>query len=202
MPGLSESSLTLRMMIAWSAACCASLRHHHRPAGVERGVEIVVAAMHVERVFGQRAGADLEDHRREFSRRVVVLLHRVNDALAGGEIDGAAARDGVGGGATLRGVFAFGFDGDFLLAPDVEFTLSEGPLVNLAAFGRRRDRIKHAAFGDSRLDVLRDELVAVARDRTPGYFGAEVRLEVRGGYGRSVFFDRTACYDLVGHNER
>ena len=118
------------------------LGHEHRPAGIERGVKIVVAAMHIQRVLGQRARADLEDHRREFSGRVIILLHRVNDALAGGEIDRAPARDGEGRGAALRGVFAFGFDGDFLLAPDVQFALRVRALVNFAAFGRGRDRDK------------------------------------------------------------
>ena len=162
--------------------------HEHGPAGVEGGVEIVVGAVDVEGVLGQGAGADLEDHRREFAGRVVILLHGVDDALAGGEVDGAAAGDGVGGGAALGGVFALGFDGDFLVAPDVQLPLREGLLIDLAALGGRRDRVKYAALGDARLDVLGDEVIAVAGDAEAGVFrlrggrgGGGGRLRRRGG---------------------
>ena len=94
----------------------------HRPAGVERGVEIVVAAMDVERVLGQGAGADFEHHGGEFAGRVVILLHGIDDALAGSEIDRALAADRERRRAALRGMFAFGFDRDFLMAPDIQFT--------------------------------------------------------------------------------
>ena len=38
------------------------------PSGVERAVDVVVAAVHVERVLGQRPGDDLQDHRRALAR--------------------------------------------------------------------------------------------------------------------------------------
>src|SRR5688500_19420160 len=126
--------------------------------------------MDVQRVLGECARADFEHHSRKLAGRVVVLLHRVNDSLAGGEIDGAATGDGEGSGATLGGVFAFAFDGDFLLAPDVQFALCKGTLVNLAPFSRRCDRVKDTTSSDARLDVLRHELIAVARDRHAGIF--------------------------------
>ena len=105
------------------------------PAGVERAVDIVVAAVDVERVLGERARADLQHHRRALARRVVVLLHAVDDALAGGVVDDALAAHRVGDGAALRGVLAFGLDGDRVAAEDVEFALGKGLLVELAAFG-------------------------------------------------------------------
>ena len=82
------------------------------PAGVERAVDVVVAAVHVERVLGQRAGRDLEDHRRALAGRVVVLLDAVDDPLAGGEVDDALAAHRVGDRAALRRVLAFRLDGD------------------------------------------------------------------------------------------
>ena len=88
------------------------LAEDHDPAGVERAVEIVVAAVDVQRVLGQRARRHLEHHRRALAGRVVVLLHAVDDALAGGEVDDALAAHGVGDGAALRGVLAFGLDGN------------------------------------------------------------------------------------------
>ena len=87
---------------------------------------------------------------------MVILLHGIDDALAGGEIDRAAAGDGEGGGAALRGMFAFAFDGNFLLAENVQLPLRVGLLVDLAAFGRRGDRVKHATFGDAGLDMFGD----------------------------------------------
>ena len=55
-----------------------------------------------------------------------------------------------------------------LLPEDVELTLGVRLLVDLAAFGRRRDRIEHAAVGDARFGVVGHELVAVAVTRIPG----------------------------------
>ena len=81
------------------------------------------------------------------------------------------ARDGIGGGPALGGVLALGFDRDLLLAPDVQFPLGVGLLVDLAAFGRGRDRIEDAALGDAGLDMLGDQLVAVAGDANPGIAG-------------------------------
>ena len=54
----------------------------HDPAGVERAIDIVVAAVHVEGVLGERARAHFEHHRRSLARRVIVLLHAVDHALA------------------------------------------------------------------------------------------------------------------------
>ena len=73
-------------------------------------------------------------------------------------------------GAALRRMFPLAFDGDFLLAEHVKFALRVGLLVNLAALRRGRDGVKDAAFGDARLHVLRDELVAVAGDADAGIF--------------------------------
>ena len=143
----------------------------HRPASVERGVEIVVAAMDVEGVLGEGAGADFEHHGGELAGRVIVLLHGVSDALAGGEIDRALAADRVRRGAALRGMFTFGFDRDFLMAPDVQFTRRIGALVNLAALSGGRDGVKDAALGDAGLDVLGHQEIAVAGDADAGIFG-------------------------------
>ncbi len=68
--------------------------------------------MHIERLLGQRAGADLHHHGGELARCVVVLLHRVGDALPGGEVDRALAGHGEGRGTALGGVFAFALDRD------------------------------------------------------------------------------------------
>ena len=151
------------------------LGHHHRPARVQGRVEIVMTAVHVERLFGQGAGADLEHHGRKLARRVVVLLHRVDDALARGEIAGAPARDRERRGSALGGVLALGFDGDLLLTPDVQFALGEGRLVDFATFGRWRDRVEDAALGHPGLDVLGDELVAVAGHPQPRVFRFDSR---------------------------
>ena len=164
------------------------LADEHRPAGVERGVEIVVAAMDIERVLGEGAGADFEHHGGELAGRVVILLHGIDDALAGSEIDRAFAADGEGRGAALRGVFAFGLDGDFLLAPDIQFARGIGALVNFAAFGGGRDGVEDAALGDAGLDVFGHQEIAVAGDADAGIFG---RGKTRfGRLGAGLFFRR------------
>ena len=80
----------------------------------------------------------------------------------------APARDREGRRAALRRVFALGFDRDLLLAPHVQFARRVRVLINLPALGARRDGIENPALGDARLDVLRDELVAVAGDADAG----------------------------------
>ncbi len=144
------------------------LAEEHDPAGVERAIDIVVAAVDVEGVLGERAGADLEHHGGALAGRVVVLLNAVDNALAGGEVDYALAAHGVGDGAALGRVLAFSLDGDGVVAKDVQVALSIGLLEELAAFGGRRNGIKNAGIGDAGLGVIRDELVAVGSDPNAG----------------------------------
>ena len=137
------------------------------PAGVERPVDVVVPAVHVQRVLGQRARGHLEHHGRALARRVVVLLDAVHDTLARGVVDDALAADRVGDGAALRGVLPFGFDGNRVAAEDVELALGERLLVELAAFSRGRDRIEDTGIGNARFGVVGNELVAVGGDANP-----------------------------------
>jgi hypothetical protein len=95
---------------------------------------------------------------------VVVLLDAVDDALAGGEVDHALAADGVGDGAALGRVLAFGLNGDGVVAEDVQVALGIGLLEELAALGGGGDGIEHAGVGDARLGVVGDELVSVCGD--------------------------------------
>ena len=105
---------------------------------------------------------------RALAGRVIVLLDAVDDALAGGEVDHALAADGVGDGAALGRVFAFGLDGDGVVAEDVQVALSIGLLEELAAFGGRRNGIENAGIGDAGLGVVRDELVSVGGNSNAG----------------------------------
>ena len=93
------------------------LAEEHDPAGVERAIDVVVAAVDVQRMLGQRARAHFQHHRRALAGRVVVLLHAVDHALAGGEVDHALAADRVGDGAALGRVLAFGLDRRCVLPP-------------------------------------------------------------------------------------
>jgi hypothetical protein len=68
--------------------------------------------MHIERMFGQGAGCDLQNHGRQLARRVVGLLTSINDALPGGEIDNTFPRRRKCDRASLSGMFSFSFDGN------------------------------------------------------------------------------------------
>ena len=137
------------------------------PAGVERAVDVVVTAVDVQRVLGERARAHLQDHRRALARRVVILLDAVHDALARGVVDDALAADRVGDGTALGRVLALGLDGDRVAAEDVQFSFGERLLIEFAAFGRRRDRVKHAGVGDPSFGVIGNQLVSVGGDANP-----------------------------------
>jgi hypothetical protein len=163
------------------------LAHDHDPAGVERAVDVVVAAMDVEGVLGQRAGAHFKHHGRALAGGVVVLLDAVDDALAGGEVDHALAADGVGDGAALGRVLAFRLNGYGVVAKDVEVPLGVGLLEQLAALGGGRDGIEDAGVGDAGLGVVGDELVSVCRNanawitRGSGHKSLSVRRSSVGG---------------------
>ena len=66
---------------------------------------------------------------------MVILLHPVDDALAGGVIDDTLAADGDRNGSALRRVLSLGFDRNCILAEDIQFAFSKRLLVQLAAFG-------------------------------------------------------------------
>ncbi len=67
------------------------LPEEHHPTGVERCVDVVVAAVDVERMLREGAGCNLDDHGRELPRGVVVLLEAVEEALAGREVHDSLA---------------------------------------------------------------------------------------------------------------
>jgi hypothetical protein len=138
------------------------------PAGVERAIDVVVTAVHVERVLREGAGAHLEHHRRALAGRMVVLLHAVDHALAGRVVDDAFAAHRMRDGAALGRMLALGFHRDGVAAEDVQFALGERLLVKLSALGRWRDGIEHTGVADARFSVVRDQLGAVGRHPDPG----------------------------------
>ena len=58
------------------------LAEEHGPAGVQGPVDVVVSAVHVQRMLRQGTCCHLEYHRRALARRVIVLLDAVHDTLA------------------------------------------------------------------------------------------------------------------------
>ena len=137
------------------------LAEEHDPAGVERSINIVVAAVNIEGVLGERARANLQHHGRSFARRVVVLLNAVDHSLAGCEVDHALAADRVRNGSALGRVLAFGLNRDGVRAEHIQLAFGIGLLEKLAAFSRRSDGIENAGVGDARLSVVADELIPV-----------------------------------------
>ncbi len=105
------------------------------PARIERTVDVVMSAVHVEGVLGERARRHLEDHGRAFARCVVILLDTVHNALPRCVVDDALAAHRVRYRTALRCVLAFGLDGNRVAAEDVQLAFGKGLLVKLAAFG-------------------------------------------------------------------
>ena len=137
------------------------------PSGVERAIDVVMPAVHVQRVLGQRPRDDLQHHRRALAWGVVVLFDAVHDSLARREINDTFSAHRVRDSAALSGVFAFGFDGHRAAAEDIQAAFSEGLLVEFAPFGGGRDRVENASIGDACFGVVGDELVAVCGDPYP-----------------------------------
>jgi hypothetical protein len=71
-------------------------------------------------------------------------------------------------GAALRGMLAFRFNGNRVLAENVQLAFGEGLLIKLAALGRGGDWIEHAGIAMRVFRVIRDELIAVGSDPIPG----------------------------------
>ena len=136
----------------------------HDPAGIECGIDVVVATVDIKGVFGESAGADLEHHGAEFAGSVVVLLDAVNDALAGGEVDGAFAGDRGGDGTALGGVLTLGFDGEGGAAKDIELSFGAGEFEHFAHLGGRSDGIINPGLGNACFGVGSHELITVGGD--------------------------------------
>ena len=143
------------------------LAEHDDPPRIERAVHIVVSAMDVEGVLGERAGGNFQHHRGALAGSMVVLLDAVDDALARGVVHDPFSADGVGDGAALSRVLALGLHGYRILAEDVELAFGERLLVQLTALGRWCDGIEDASIGDARLGVVRNQLVPVGSDTNP-----------------------------------
>ena len=157
-----------------------------------------MSAVHVQRVLGERSRGHFEHHRRALARRVVILLHAVNDALARGVIDDALSAHRMRDGAALCGVLAFGFDGDRVAAEDVELAFGKCLLVELSAFGRRCDGVEDAGIGDARFRMVGNELVAVGGDANPRIPGsARHDASLRPWAPRAMRCRRLAVFELV-----
>jgi hypothetical protein len=61
----------------------------------------------------------------------------------------------------LRGLLTFGFDGNSVVAKDVQFSLSKILPVKLATLVGRVDRLENSRVGDASLGVIRNQLVSV-----------------------------------------
>ena len=126
------------------------LGEHDDPTGIERPINIVVAAVHVEGMLGHSPCHDLQNHRGTLARGVIVLLDSINDALAGGKVDNALPTDGVGNRAALGGMFSLRLHGQATPSKYVQAPFGERLLVEFTSFGRRRDRVEDPGVGDAR----------------------------------------------------
>jgi hypothetical protein len=117
--------------------------------------------MHVQRVLGERASRDFQNHRRALSRRVVILLNAVDNSLARRKIYDALAAHRVSDSSALRCVLALGFDSDGIMAKDIHLSFRVSLLVELATFRGRGDRIEDPRVGDASLCMIGNQLISV-----------------------------------------
>ncbi|MDZ4802674.1 MAG: hypothetical protein SGI92_31315, partial [Bryobacteraceae bacterium] len=130
------------------------------PPGVERAVDIIVPAMHIQGMFGKGASRNFQYHRRALARGVIILLNAVDDPLARRVIDHSFSAHRVRDGPALGRVLAFGLNGDGVAAKYVEFALGKRLLVQLTAFGRWGNGIEHTRLGNARFGVVGNQLVS------------------------------------------
>src|SRR5271169_6409425 len=112
-------------------------------------------------MLGERPSAHFQDHRGALSRRVIILLNPVDDSLTRRKIANPLAAYGVRNSAALRRVLTLGFYRNGAMAEDVQFSFSEGLLIQLSPLGGRRDRVKNPRIRDARFRIIRNELVAI-----------------------------------------
>ncbi len=120
-------------------------------AGLEQGVDVVVAGHDVEGVLGDDPGRHLEDEAADLlADGDVVGLHRVEDPLAGGGVgDELPAGQGCAERTTLGRVLALGGEEERVLAEHVDVALGPRGLVELADLGRRGDGVADDAPADA-----------------------------------------------------
>src|SRR5215471_7326125 len=95
------------------------------PARVQRAIDVVMPTVHVQCMFSQRAGSNLQNYRRAFAGCVVVLFHSVHDPLSGSEIDDALAANRMGDGTALGSMFSLCLHRESVAAKNMQASLGE-----------------------------------------------------------------------------
>ncbi len=157
------------------------LAKQSNPTRVERSVHVVVPAMDVQRMLGERAGAYFQHHGGTLARRVVILLNAVDDSLARSEINHALAAYGMRDGSALRCVLALGFDRDGAAAKDVKLAFRKSLLVQLATLGGRSDRVEDSRVGDASFGVIGHQLISIGCDADTGVTGFCPHYDLQAG---------------------
>ena len=133
-----------------------------------------MAAVYVQRVFGQCPGTHFHDHGAEFARCMVILLRAVDQPLSGGKVDSPLSGHRHGNSTALSGVLSFGFDGQNGFTPGRQCSLCICILIIFPHLGRRCNGIEYAAFGNLYFSGS-DQLITVGRDPLAGiswFYGA------------------------------
>ena len=143
------------------------------PAGVQSRVDVIMTTMDIEGVFGERPGRHFHNHGGQFPRCVIVLLQPVDNPLARSKIDHPLSRHRGGDSAPLGGMLTFGFDGDFGIPENREFTLGIRELEVLPHFGAGSNGIENPRIGQPGLSIVGHQLISVGRDRNAGIFRLE-----------------------------
>ena len=142
-PPRDEREIACLLRVAAKEDAPAAIRHAHH---------VIVAAMDVERMAGQGAGADVEDNRQAFSgNRIEHLLHE-DEALAAGKVGHPPARQREAFAGACGRVFGFGLDECQQVAPEILLPIGNLGLVARAHRRAGSDGISAGALGDVGID--------------------------------------------------
>jgi hypothetical protein len=103
------------------------------PSGVERAVNVIVSAVHVEGMLGKSASHDLQNHGGALDGGMVILLDAIEHALSRGKIDHALATYRMSDSSALGCMLSLSFDGEHAAAENVEATLRKRLLIEFAS---------------------------------------------------------------------
>ena len=167
------------------------------PSGIQGGIDVIVAAVNIQSMFGQSSRCYGNHHGTQFSGGMVILLNPIDNSLAGSEIHHPFAGNRHGDCSPLSGVLPFGLDCHQGIPKGVQVSLGVQVLKHFALFGGRGDRVKNSCVGNQRFSI-QYQLIPVACDLFPRLFGGGYFLFIS---DRSASWILGSCQNVPVMNE-